>query len=83
VWKLYSQPWSAAPRSDHGRLTIFIEEGVVDMLRVRVEVLGRDLESVARRGVKKATVIARSSTRSAAVAVVKVEVEDLEVFTEA
>ena len=82
MWKLYSQPWSAAPRSDHGRLVIFMDDGVVDMLRVRVEVLGRDRESVARKGVKKATVTARSSTRTAALAVVKLEV-DLEDVTEA
>lgn len=74
MWKLYSQPWSAAPRSFHGRLTIFREEGVVDILRVRAEVLGRDRESVARRGEKKASVTARRSTRTAAVAVVKLEV---------
>lgn len=59
-----------------------MEEGVVDMLRVRVEVLGRVRESVARKGVKKATVTARSSTKTAAVAVVKLEV-DLEGVTEA
>jgi hypothetical protein len=59
-----------------------MDEGVVDMFLVRVEVLGRVRESVARKGVKKATVTARSSTKTAAVAVVKLEV-DLEGVTEA
>jgi hypothetical protein len=59
-----------------------MDEGVVDMLRVRERVLGRVRESVAPKGVKKATVSARSSTKTAAVAVVKLEV-DLEGLTEA
>lgn len=59
-----------------------MDEGVVDILRVRVGVLDRDRDSVARKGVKKARVIARISTKSAAVAVVKLEI-DLEVVTEA
>lgn len=45
------------------------------MLRVREEVLGEVRESVTRRAEKKATVAARSSTKTAAVAVVKLEVE--------
>lgn len=53
------------------------------MLRVGVEVLGRVRESVARRGEKKATVTARSSTKTAAVAV-KLEVKvDFSGVTEA
>lgn len=52
------------------------------MLRVRVEVLGRVRESV-RRGEKKARVTARSSTRTTAVAVVKLEVVDFGGVTEA
>jgi len=59
-----------------------MDEGVVDMLREREEVLGMVRKSVARKGVKKATVTARSNTRTAAVTLVKLEV-DLEGVTEA
>lgn len=59
-----------------------MDEGEVDMLRERVEVFGRVRESDVRRGPKKATVTARSSTKTAAAAVVRLKV-DFEEVTEA
>jgi hypothetical protein len=74
VWNEYSQPWSALPRADHGRLVIFIEAGTaaaVDI--VRTAVLLKAEEKVLRKALEKARMTARRAMKAVKVFVVKNE----------